>query len=59
MTSGHTVDQKSRFGDLVIDSVIDKNQKGALLTINDLQTGLVWIRKLKSVKRLSLLLLKP
>lgn len=41
------VDQKQRFGDLEIDTVIGKNHKGALLTINDRATGLVWIRKLK------------
>lgn len=40
------VDQKTRFGELEIDTVIGKNHKGALLTINDRQTGLVWIRKL-------------
>ena len=40
------VDEKIRFGDLEIDTVIGKNHKGALLTINDRATGLVWIRKL-------------
>ena len=41
------VDKKERFGDLEIDTVIGKNHRGALLTINDRATGLVWIRKLK------------
>ena len=41
------VDKKERFGDLEIDTMIGKNHKGALLTINDRATGLVWIRKLK------------
>ncbi|MUP16674.1 IS30 family transposase, partial [Ancylomarina euxinus] len=41
------VDQKSRFGDLEIDTVIGKNHKKALLTINDRVTGLVWIRLLE------------
>ncbi len=41
------VDQKSRFGDLEIDTVIGKNHKKALLTINDRATGLVWIRLLE------------
>lgn len=41
------VDEKCRFGDLEIDTVIGKNHKGALLTINDRCTGQVWIRKLK------------
>ena len=40
------VDEKLRFGDLEIDTVIGKNHKGALLTINDRTTGLVWIRLL-------------
>lgn len=42
------VDEKARFGDLEIDTVIGRNHKGVLLTINDRYTGLVWIRKLKS-----------
>ena len=36
--------QRTRFGDLEIDTIIGKNHKGALLTINDRVTGLVWIR---------------
>ena len=40
------VDEKIRFGDLEIDTIIGKNHKGALLTINDRVTGLVWIRLL-------------
>ena len=42
------VNAKTRFGDLEIDTVIGKNHKGALLTINDRVTGLAWIRKLVS-----------
>lgn len=41
------VDEKVRFGDLEIDTIIGKNHKGALLTINDRVTGLVWIRLLR------------
>jgi IS30 family transposase len=41
------VDEKSRFGDLEIDTVMGKNHKGALLTINDRLTGMVWIRLLQ------------
>lgn len=41
------VDAKVRFGDLEIDTVIGKNHQGALLTINDRVTGLVWIRLLE------------
>lgn len=48
------VDEKSRFGDLEIDTVIGKNHKGALLTINDRCTGLVWIRKLAGKEAKSL-----
>ena len=40
------VDKKERFGDLEIDTIIGKNRKGAILTINDRQSGKVWIRKL-------------
>lgn len=35
------VDEKVRFGDLKIDTIIGKNHKGALLTINNRVTGLV------------------
>jgi IS30 family transposase len=40
------VDLKERFGDLEIDTVIGQNHKGALLTINDRVTSMVWIAKL-------------
>lgn len=40
------VDYKERFGDLEIDTIIGKNHKGAIVTINDRATGKVWIRKL-------------
>ncbi len=40
------VDDKIRFGDLEIDTIIGKNHKGAILTINDRVSGRVWIRKL-------------
>ena len=40
------VDEKVRFGDLEIDTVIGKNHQGALLTINDRVTSLVWIKLL-------------
>ena len=41
------VDEKTRFGDLEIDTIIGKNHQGAMLTINDRLTSLVWIRKLQ------------
>ena len=41
------VDEKQRFGDWEIDTVIGKNHQGALVTINDRVTGLVKIRKVE------------
>jgi len=40
------VEQKDLFGDLEIDTIIGKNHKGAILTINNRVTSKVWIRKL-------------
>lgn len=40
------VDEKTRFGDFEIDTVIGKNHKGALLTINERISGLVCIELL-------------
>lgn len=40
------VDQKERFGDLEIDTIIGKNKKGAMLTINDRAGRFFWMRKL-------------
>jgi IS30 family transposase len=40
------VKQKERFGDLEIDTIIGKNHKGAILTINDRVTSRVWICEL-------------
>ena len=37
---------KDRFGDLEMDTVLGKNHKGAILTINDRATKLYWIRLL-------------
>ena len=36
------VEQRSRLGDLELDTVIGKNHKGALLTVNDRATGICW-----------------
>ena len=41
------VDDKVRFSDLEIDTIIGKNHKGAILTINNRVTSRVWIRKLQ------------
>ncbi len=40
------VDRKERIGDLEIDTIIGKNHKGAILTINDRVSSKVWIAKL-------------
>lgn len=40
------VDEKERLGDLEIDTVIGQNHKGALLTINDRVSSMVFIAKL-------------
>lgn len=42
------VEEKSRVGDFEIDTIIGKNHRGALVTINDRKTGLVIIRKVPS-----------
>ena len=41
------VEQRSRFEDLEIDTMIGKNHKGALLTINDRATGICWLALLE------------
>jgi transposase, IS30 family len=42
------VEQKQRLGDLEIDLVIGKNHKGALLTINDRASGVLWMDKINT-----------
>ena len=42
------VDKKERFGDLEIDLVLGKDHKGALLTINDRATGVLFMSKVES-----------
>jgi IS30 family transposase len=42
------VNDKKRLGDMEIDTVIGRNHKGALLTINDRVSSKVWIAKLDS-----------
>ncbi len=37
------VEQRIRFGDLELDTVIGKNHKGALLTVNDRTTRMCWL----------------
>ena len=49
------VDEKQRFGDFEIDTIIGKNHNGAILTINDRKTSFVKIKKLtgKNAKELA------
>lgn len=42
------VDLKQRFGDLEIDTIIGKNHKGAIVTINDRSTGVLRMKKIAS-----------
>jgi len=42
------VEEKSRFGDFELDTIIGKNHRGALVTLNDRKTGLVKIAKVES-----------
>lgn len=39
------VEEKTRLGDLEIDTIVGKNHKGAMVTINDRVSGVVFIRK--------------
>ena len=41
------VEQKQRFGDLEIDTIIGQNHKGAIVTINDRATGVLRMKKVK------------
>lgn len=58
------VDRKSRLGDLEIDTMIGKGQKGAILTINDRKSGYLWTcllpsREAKYVTVATINLLQP
>jgi IS30 family transposase len=41
------VDKRERLGDLEIDTIIGKDHKRAILTINDRATGMLWMKKLE------------
>lgn len=41
------VNEKRRFGDLELDTIIGRNHKGAILTVNDRATGLCWLSLLE------------
>ncbi len=39
---------RTEFGHLEIDTIIGKNHKGAIITLNDRACGMLWMRKVKS-----------
>jgi len=41
------VDKKQRFGDLEIDTIIGKNHKQAIVTINDRAAGVLWMKRIE------------
>lgn len=56
------VEEKKRFGDLEIDTIIGKNHKGAIVTINDRASGYLWMGKVErrtaaNIKRMTIALL--
>ena len=58
------VDRKTRFGDLEIDTIIGKNHKQAIVTINDRATGLLWMKRIEKrtaalVYKVTIELLEP
>jgi IS30 family transposase len=46
------VDLKQRFGDLEIDTIIGKNNKGAIVSINDRATGILRMKIIKKESEL-------
>ena len=50
------VEERSRFGDLEIDTIVGKDNKGAILTINDRVTGMLRMVKLMGKNALQLAL---
>lgn len=44
------VNQRNRFGDLEIDTIIGKNSRSVIMTINDRESGILIMRKLYSKK---------
>ena len=49
---GEVVDEKKRFGDFEIDTMIGKNRRGAIITTNDRCTHLVLIIHSRDTRRL-------
>lgn len=44
------IEQRHRFGDLEIDTIVGKNQQQSLVTIVDRKTGYLWLKKCRSRK---------
>jgi transposase, IS30 family len=40
------VEERNRFGDLELDTIVDKDHQGGLVSINDRMTGLIKIRRI-------------
>lgn len=41
-------DDRSEFGHLEIDTIIGKNHKGAIITLNDRASGMLWMKKVET-----------
>jgi IS30 family transposase len=41
-------DYNTLFGHLEVDTIIGKNYKGAIVTLNDRTSGMLWMRKVKT-----------
>ena len=44
------IDQRSRFGDLEIDTIVGKNHQQSLVSIVDRKTGYLWLKKCRTRK---------
>lgn len=58
------VEKKQRFGDLEIDTIIGKNHKQAIVTINDRAAGVLWMKRIEQrtadlVYKATIALLEP
>jgi transposase, IS30 family len=40
--------EKTAFGNIELDTIIGKNQQGAIITMNDISSGMLWMRKVES-----------
>ena len=44
------IEQRTRFGDLEIDTIVGKNHQQSLVSILDQKTGYLWLKKCRSRK---------